>query len=119
MLEGNYFFYDKLEFEDKTWTYSTHQDRRFYTEISTNSLRPGNKTLFTNNPNPVPIPEGTYDIGDGFYDPIKRVICKYDGQFSRELNVGEEQWIVEKCRYEPRKPKEDERVMDGSTDKII
>jgi hypothetical protein len=108
-----------LEFEDKNWNYSTHQDRRFYTEVSTGTLRPDGKTLFTNNPDPAPIPEGTYDIGDGFYDPIKRVICKYDGQFARELNIGEEQWIIEKCRYQARKPKEDEKILDGSTDKII
>lgn len=79
LIEGNYFFYDNLEFEDKNWNYSTCQDRRFYTEVSTNNLRPDGKTLMTNDPKgPEKIPEGTYDIGDGFYDPVKRIICKYD-----------------------------------------
>jgi hypothetical protein len=77
----------------------------------------------TNNPaGPEKIPEGTYDIGDGFYDPLKRIICRYDGQFARELHVGEEEWIVEKCRYNPRRPKEGEEQLfglDGSTDKIV
>ena len=69
-----------MEFEEKTWNYSTFNDRRFYTEVSTGNLRPDGKTLFTNNPDgPQVIPEGTYDIGDGFYDPVKRIICKYDG----------------------------------------
>ena len=40
---------------------------------------------------PKGIPEGTYDIGDGFYDPTKRIICKYDGEFKRDLDAGEEE----------------------------
>jgi hypothetical protein len=121
-VEGNYFFFDNLEFEDKKWNYSTYNDRRFYTEVSKNSLRPNGKTLITNDPSGEPqgIPPGTYDIGDGFYDPTKRQICMYDGQFKRELNPGEEQWIIEKCRYEARKFDEGEDDhLDGSTDKII
>lgn len=122
LISGTYYFFDKLKFEDKNWNYSTFQDRRFYTEVSTNNLRPDGKTLITNDPSgePEKIPEGTYDIGDGFYDPVKRIICKYDCQFARELYVGEEEWIVQKCRYNPRKQKEgEEMTLDGSTDKII
>ena len=49
-------------------------------------LRPDGKTLICNDINgPKNIPEGTYDIGDGFYDPTKRIICKYDGEFKRDL----------------------------------
>ena len=49
-------------------------------------LRPDGKTLTSNDINgPKNIPEGTYDIGDGFYDPTKRIICKYDGEFKRDL----------------------------------
>lgn len=51
---------------------------------------------------------------------MKRVICKYDHSFLRELHVGEEEWIVQKCRYNARKPKEGETtVLDGSSDKIV
>ena len=40
------------------------------------SLRPEGKTLISNDINGErKIPEGTYDIGDGFYDPTKRIIC--------------------------------------------
>lgn len=67
---------------------------------------------------PKNIPEGTYDIGDGYYDPTKRVICDYDGQFKRDLDAGEEQWIVEKARYVP-KTYEDDSHLDGGSDKII
>ena len=54
-------------------------------------LRPDGKTLICNDINgPKNIPEGTYDIGDGFYDPTKRIIFKYDGEFKRDLEQGEE-----------------------------
>ena len=84
-------------------------------------MRPDGKTLITNNPHgPEKIPEGTYDIGDGFYDPLKRIICKYDGQFARELYAGEEDWITKKCRYNPRAPIEGkEYILTGDNDPII
>ena len=90
LIEGEYFFYDDLKFKDKEWDYCTIQDRRFYTE-QMKGLRPDGKTLICNDINgPKNIPEGTYDIGDGFYDPTKRIICKYDGEFKRDLEQGEE-----------------------------
>ena len=82
-------------------------------------MRPEGKTLICNDINgPKNIPEGSYDIGDGFYDPTKRIICKYDGEFKRDLEPGEEQWTSEKCRYNPRQFEDDEHL-DGSQDKII
>ena len=116
--EGEYFFYDDLKFKDKNWDYCTIKDRRFYTEIL-KGLRPDGKTLICNDINgPKNIPEGTYDIGDGFYDPTKRIICKYDGEFKRDLEPGEEQWITEKSRYNPR-IFEDDTHLDGRDDAII
>ena len=68
---------------------------------------------------PKPIPEGTYDIGDGFYDPMKHIISKYDGEFKRNLSsTEEEQWILDKCRYVPN-PLGDDSNVDGSEDKVI
>jgi hypothetical protein len=65
-------------------------------------LRPDGLTLLVNDiKGPRKIPEGSYDVGDGYFDPVKRVICEYDGNFKRDLNEGEETFIVEKCRYEP------------------
>ena len=79
MIEGNYFFYDNLEFKDKDWGYSTNKDRSFYTEIL-EGLRPDGLTLISNDiKGPKRIPEGTYDLGDSYYDPLKRMICRYDG----------------------------------------
>ena len=118
LLGGEYFFYDNLQFKDKDWNYCTIQDRQFYTE-QLKGLRPDGKTLICNDINgPKSIPEGCYDIGDGYYDPTKRIICKYDGEFKRNLELNEEQWITEKCLYKPR-AFDDDSHMDGSEDKII
>jgi hypothetical protein len=40
LIEGQYFFYDNLDFQDETnWNYCTIKDRRFYTE-NLKGLRP-------------------------------------------------------------------------------
>ena len=79
MLDGKYFFFDDLELKEENWEYCTIKDRRFFTEV-TKGLRPEGKTLITNDiAGMKEIPEGTYDIGDGYYDPLKRMICEYDG----------------------------------------
>ena len=67
---------------------------------------------------PKDIPEGTYDIGDGFFDPTKRIICDYDGEFKRDLLPDEEQWITEKCRYNPRIFRDDSHLT-GQDDTVI
>eukprot|EP00347_Sterkiella_histriomuscorum_P009913 403339397 len=118
LLEGNYFFYDKLEYNDGSWDYCTIKDRSFYTE-KLKGLRPDGLTLITNDiKGPKNVPQGTYDIGDGYYDPTKRALYEYDGSFKRDLDQNEEQWIVEKCRYQPKKY-EDDSHLDGGGDKII
>jgi hypothetical protein len=82
-------------------------------------LRPDGLTLLSNDIKGLrSIPEGTYDIGDGYFDPVKRVICEYDSNFKRDLNEGEEMWITEKCRYNPQKY-EDDSNLDGANDKIV
>ena len=124
LISGRYFFYDNLEYVDNKkselppWEYCTNKDRSFYTEIL-KGLRPDGKTLITNDiRGPTRIPEGTYDIGDGYYDPVKRVICEYDSSFKRDLAPGEELWILEKCRYCPQQHNDDTHL-DGSSDPIV
>jgi hypothetical protein len=67
------------------------------------------------------IPEGTYDVGDGYYDPVKRAIFDYNGNILRELEEEPEEteaWIKEKCRYNPN-VLEDTYHLNGTNDKII
>lgn len=117
-MSGNYFFYDNLPYENENWTYSTQKDRSFYTEVL-KGIRPEGKTLQVNNiEGPRLIPTGTYDIGDGFYEPVKRMICNYDGSFKRNMEPGEEEWIKDKCRYNPRQV-DDPSLLNGANDSII
>jgi len=118
LISGNYFFYDSLPFETESWNYSTQKDRSFYTEVLM-GIRPEGKTLIVNNiEGPRLIPTGTYDIGDGFYDPVKRMICNYDGSHMRNMEPGEEDWIIQKCRYNPRMV-DDPTQLTGEKDSII
>ena len=121
MIEGKYFFYDDLEYQKQEWDYCTLQDRQFYTEIK-KGLRPDGKTLITNDINGErELPEGTYDVGDGYYDPVKRAIFDYDGTVKRELEEEKDEtegWIKERCRYHPHKF-EDSSHLNGDSDKII
>ena len=43
-------------------------------------MRPEGKTLLTNDINGIKdIPPGTYDVGDGYFDPVQKAIFEYDG----------------------------------------
>ena len=105
MIEGKYYFYDNLEYKKEEWDYCTLQDRRFYTEIKLDQMRPEGKTLLTNDIQGVKdIPPGTYDVGDGYFDPVQKAIFEYDGTVKRELEQEKdetEDWIKERCRYKP------------------
>lgn len=123
MIEGKYYFYDDLEYKKDDWDYCTLKNRQFYTEIK-KGLRPDGLTLLTNDINGKrDIPQGTYDVGDGYYDPVKRAIFDYDGTVKRELEDEQdetEEWIKERCRYDPHKVEDgDPSQMNGETDKIV
>jgi hypothetical protein len=89
LTDGGYEFKDGLEFDSPPkWNFCTYKDRRFYHEIihdiknpDVNSFNGGK--LFRN------IPEATYDVGDGFYDPEKGTIFTYENQFLRIPNEHE------------------------------
>ena len=52
-------------------------------------MRPDGQTLKVNNlSGPKPIPRGTYDVGEGYYDPVRGIICDYNGDFRRDLEDG-------------------------------
>ena len=46
------------------------------------------------------------------------MICDYDESIKRDLEPGEEQWIIEKSRYNPKKF-DDDTHLDGQQDKVI
>jgi len=126
LIDGKYFFFDDLEYIDSkkqqekklpNWKYCTQDDRRFYTETVRDNLRPDGLTLLTNDiRGPRKIPEGCYDVGDGYFDPIKQIICEYDSNYKRDVTEEEQAWIVNKCRYEPNIFDD---ALEGNDDKII
>ncbi|XP_056395381.1 MORN repeat-containing protein 5 [Hyla sarda] len=96
-LEGKYTFADGLEYEKEKWHYCDGYDRRFYTEIC-NGLKPAGRSQLTNLHPPRQIPEGCYDCGDGFYDPVSRVVNDYQLRFLRNADDDEHEWIIQTCR---------------------
>ncbi|XP_053733944.1 MORN repeat-containing protein 5 isoform X4 [Synchiropus splendidus] len=80
--QGSFTYKDGLQYQSKDWDYCVGQDRRFYSERC-NGLRPAGKSQLTDLHPPRVIPDGCYDCGDGFYDPLTRVITSYSGGFLR------------------------------------
>ena len=85
-MSGQYVFADGLKYSDTKWEYCDGYDRRFYTEVC-EGLKPAGQSQLTNNIPPREIPEGCYDCGDGFYDPISRVVMDYNKKFLRYVGV--------------------------------
>ena len=53
------------------------------------------------------------DVGEGYFDPVKGIICDYKGDFRRDLEEGEDNWITKNCRYNPRTYKEESELIGG------
>lgn len=116
-IEGRYVFNDGLLYEDRNWQYVSRGDRRFYTEVL-QGLQPAGKTLLTNEPIPPTIPKGTYDTGNGYYDPATQRIMSYDGKtvLGYPGDV-EEAWIKDHCRKgfeDVEDPEDKEKAAEGS-----
>jgi len=117
MISGDYFFYDDLQFEKDMWDYCVGDDRRFNYERN-NGIKPAGQTILTNNPDGENvIPQGTYDTGDGYYDPIRSLVYSYDSKIILRTPSAEAvEWIRTKCRYNPREVPE---PITGEKDQII
>ncbi|OCT65620.1 MORN repeat-containing protein 5 isoform X1 [Xenopus laevis] len=96
-LQGKYTFADGLEYDKEDWRYCDQYDRRFYTEIC-NGLKPAGRSQLTDLDPPRKIQEGCYDCGDGFYDPLTRVVNDYQHKFLRNADDDEHEWIIQTCR---------------------
>lgn len=116
-VSGDYYFFDDLKYEDKDWDYCIGDDRRFNYERN-HGIKPAGQTQITNDPNGEnPIPPGTYDTGDGYFDPIRTLVYSYDGKkLLRTPEADEVDWITRTCRYEPRAT---ETPLTGDEDEII
>eukprot|EP01112_Ceratiomyxa_fruticulosa_P008927 TRINITY_DN2322_c0_g2_i1.p1 TRINITY_DN2322_c0_g2~~TRINITY_DN2322_c0_g2_i1.p1 ORF type:complete len:168 (-),score=29.91 TRINITY_DN2322_c0_g2_i1:238-741(-) len=99
-ISGKYTFSDELEYSSNNWTYCTSVDRRFYSE-QVNGLKPAGLSQISNKETSNNIPYGTYDTGDGYYEPKQRKIFQYPsegGNFIRVPEEDERDWIVKNCR---------------------
>ena len=116
-VSGDYFFFDDLKYEDKSWDYCIGEDRRFNFERN-HGIKPAGQTQITNDPNgEQAIPPGTYDTGDGYFDPIRTLVYSYDGKkLLRTPEASEVDWITRTCRYEPRSTV---TPLTGDDDEII
>ena len=119
LISGRYEFHDGLKYENPAeWKYCTYKDRRFYYETINDIKNP--EVEYYSTVNKV-IPEGCYDCGDGYYDPDKGMIFSYETQFLRYPNEDEEDWIRNKCRYNPVKCDENNYndELKGVNDEVI
>jgi len=92
---GQFTFNDGLQFDDKDWDYCTVKDRRFWSEISKNELKPAGETNRKDQDEPAPsLLAGCYDVNDGYFDPSTGCIHNYDtGDKVREPDEEERAWI--------------------------
>lgn len=79
LIDGQYYFDDKLEYQPKNWPYCTDADRRFWTEqqfgIQFEELP---QLTDSGEQNTKSIPYGTYDMGDCYLDPKDNKLYNYD-----------------------------------------
>ena len=103
MVTGNYVFSDGLEHKpitEDSWKYCSNTDPRFYEEIKKGN--PNNKEGIefetARGDKQVALPVGTYDFGEGYYDPKKLSICSFEtGDPSCVPTKEEKEFIVKNC----------------------
>lgn len=107
LKSGDYYFFDDLKFEGNSWDYCVGNDRRFNYERN-HSILPSGQTQLKNDPNgDKVIPPGTYDTGDGYFDPIRSLVFSYDSKtIMRTPNAKEVDWITRTCKYNPRETRD-------------
>ncbi|XP_050678858.1 MORN repeat-containing protein 5-like [Leptidea sinapis] len=89
---------------DEDTNYCRAPDRRFTTEYVHGVQPAPNENMTAEHP-PRDIPLGYYDTGDGFYDPVTKVVFHGDdiNEILRKPLEREQKWIVENCRTNPIK----------------
>ena len=86
-VKGRYVFADGLAYtepQDGEWPYCRPDgDRRFYSEL-VEGLRPSGDCQLANAHPPPAIPQGCYDVGDGFLAEDGKVYA-YGGEIGKEF----------------------------------
>ena len=95
--QGVYSFSDGLRYDEGDWNYCDEDDRRFYSE-RLDGVKPAGMSQLVDKGEPIPVPQGTFDVGDGYYDPEIHEIRSYDGKPLRKPNSKEAARIVAMCR---------------------
>ncbi|EDO43951.1 predicted protein [Nematostella vectensis] len=97
VVEGKYEFSDGIVFEKEDWHYCDGIRNRLFGLEERDGIQPAGRSLVSNVDPPRETPKGMFDCGDGFYDPIRRVVHTYDMRFLRTTDEEEHKWIVGKC----------------------
>ena len=78
--------------------YCNEEDRRFYQE-RVQGIPPAGASLEINAGRAQSIPEGTFDVGDGYLDLANSQVYAYDGsQVLRQAEEEERTWALHFCR---------------------
>ncbi|XP_050421356.1 uncharacterized protein LOC126833837 [Adelges cooleyi] len=97
-LSRKYIFSDGLEFDLNNWKYCQMPDRR-YTPEHLRGLRPAAHCRITNRDRPVRLPDGLYDTGYGFYQPLTNTVHDYEtNELIRVPTKAGAKWIMDNCR---------------------
>lgn len=75
-VNGKFTFADELEFEREDWGYCVGPDRRFHSEKDRTGrgIRPAGELQYSDRKTPLKVPLNCYDVGDGWYDPVRKAI---------------------------------------------
>lgn len=122
---GTYFYDDELKYSTEDWVYCTDADRRFWTGIQ-RGIALADEPQLTDKSPPMWIPASSFDVGDGYYDPLDNNVYSYDGVLLRPASKEEATWAVRKCRIgvpdeeADIKPEEDnDDFVENNSDDIV
>ena len=94
---GQFIFDDGLPFTKKNWDYCTAKDRRFWSEYE-DGIKPAGETSRTASGHKPIMPQGCFDVGNGYYDPTTHMVHEHgSGKELRQPNDEELKWIESKA----------------------
>lgn len=104
LQEKRYFYSDNLPYREEEKVYCTEKDRRFEIELR-KGISPYDQTLLHNSEEKInDIPEGTYDVKNGFFDSRRNLIYSYDKtKIIRKVDEKEVENFMARYRYNPKK----------------